>query len=86
VQALKDSIAAADGLLFVTPEYNSAIPGVAKNAVDRLSRPAADIPRCSAESRSVDGRFARRLRHHRQPERLAAGFAPSAPGSGRKVG
>ena len=45
VQALKDSIAAADGLLFVTPEYNNSMPGVMKNAVDWLSRPAADIPR-----------------------------------------
>jgi len=45
VKALKDAIAAADGLLFVTPEYNNSIPGVMKNAVDWLSRPAADIPR-----------------------------------------
>jgi len=42
---LKDRIAAADGLLLVTPEYNNSIPGVAKNAIDWLSRPAADIPR-----------------------------------------
>ncbi|APR81357.1 NADPH-dependent FMN reductase [Minicystis rosea] len=45
VQALKDKIAAADGLLLVTPEYNNSIPGVLKNAIDWLSRPAADIPR-----------------------------------------
>jgi len=45
VEALKDAIAAADGLLFVTPEYNNAMPGVMKNAVDWLSRPVADIPR-----------------------------------------
>ena len=45
VKALKDAIAAADGLLFVTPEYNNSMPGVMKNAVDWLSRPAADIPR-----------------------------------------
>jgi chromate reductase, NAD(P)H dehydrogenase (quinone) len=45
VKTLKDAIAAADGLLFVTPEYNNGIPGVAKNAVDWLSRPAADIAR-----------------------------------------
>src|SRR5690348_3127713 len=45
VTALKDAIAAADGLLLVTPEYNNSIPGVFKNVIDWLSRPAADIPR-----------------------------------------
>lgn len=45
VAKLKDAIAAADGLLIVTPEYNNGIPGVAKNAIDWLSRPPADIGR-----------------------------------------
>jgi NAD(P)H-dependent FMN reductase len=45
VEALKDRIAAADGLLLSTPEYNNGIPGVMKNAVDWLSRPPADIPK-----------------------------------------
>ena len=45
VQHLKYQIAAADGLLLVTPEYNNSIPGVIKNAIDWLSRPPADIPR-----------------------------------------
>jgi chromate reductase len=39
VQALKDKIAAADGIIIATPEYNRSIPGVLKNAIDWLSRP-----------------------------------------------
>jgi NAD(P)H-dependent FMN reductase len=45
VTALKDRVAAADGLLLVTPEYNNGIPGVFKNAIDWLSRPDSDIKR-----------------------------------------
>lgn len=45
VTQLKDRIAAADGLLLVTPEYNNGIPGVFKNAIDWLSRPSGDIAR-----------------------------------------
>lgn len=41
VVALKAAIAEADGLLFVTPEYNYSVPGVLKNAVDWASRPPA---------------------------------------------
>ena len=45
VTLLKDAIAAADGLLMVTPEYNNGVPGVFKNAIDWLSRPGSDIKR-----------------------------------------
>lgn len=45
VADLKDAIAGADALLLATPEYNNSLPGVFKNAIDWLSRPAADIPR-----------------------------------------
>ena len=45
VTRLKEAIAGAHGLLLVTPEYNNSIPGVAKNAIDWLSRPSADIGR-----------------------------------------
>ena len=41
VQELRERIAAADGLIFATPEYNSSIPGVLKNAIDWASRPRA---------------------------------------------
>ncbi|CAE6834416.1 NADPH-dependent FMN reductase [Paraburkholderia haematera] len=36
---LKQRVEAADGLLFVTPEYNRSMPGVLKNALDWGSRP-----------------------------------------------
>ena len=39
VLRLKAAIQAADGVLFVTPEYNRSIPGVLKNAIDHASRP-----------------------------------------------
>lgn len=39
VTELREAIAAADGLLFATPEYNASIPGVLKNAIDWASRP-----------------------------------------------
>ena len=35
----REEIAAADGVLFVTPEYNRGVPGVLKNAIDVGSRP-----------------------------------------------
>lgn len=38
-KALKESIAAVDAVLFVTPEYNRSIPGGLKNAIDWASRP-----------------------------------------------
>jgi len=45
VTQLKEAIVKADGVLLVTPEYNNSIPGVFKNAIDWLSRPASDIKR-----------------------------------------
>lgn len=40
---LRAAIAAADGVLFVSPEYNHAVPGVLQNAIDWASR-APDQP------------------------------------------
>ena len=41
VAHLRAVIAGADAVLFATPEYNSSIPGVLKNAIDWASRPLA---------------------------------------------
>ena len=48
VEDLKNQIAAADGLLLVTPENNNSMPGVFKNAIDWLTRPPEDRPRIFA--------------------------------------
>lgn len=39
VRHMKEEIATAQGVLFVTPEYNRSVPGVLKNAIDHGSRP-----------------------------------------------
>ena len=44
VAHLRRAIAGADAVLFATPEYNSSIPGVLKNAVDWASRPLPTNP------------------------------------------
>ncbi|WEV47287.1 NAD(P)H-dependent oxidoreductase [Bifidobacterium sp. ESL0690] len=36
---MKQKVEAADGVLFVTPEYNRSFSGVIKNAIDWASRP-----------------------------------------------
>jgi len=38
-RAFRERARVADGVLFVTPEYNRSIPGVLKNAIDVGSRP-----------------------------------------------
>lgn len=44
VERLKGAIGRADGVLFVTPEYNHVIPGVLQNAIDWASRPGMRSP------------------------------------------
>jgi chromate reductase len=39
VRRLRDDWAAADAILFATPEYNGSVPGGLKNAIDWASRP-----------------------------------------------
>ncbi|MFD1328753.1 NADPH-dependent FMN reductase [Mycoplana ramosa] len=53
---LKDLVAAADGVMLFTPEYNNSIPGVFKNALDWMTRPASDISRVfSAKPFAITG-------------------------------
>jgi len=42
VARLREQVAAADGILIATPEYNQSLPGVLKNAIDWLSRPGPE--------------------------------------------
>jgi len=44
VGALKQAIAAADGVIFSVPEYNYSIPGGLKNALDWISSPPSSSP------------------------------------------
>jgi chromate reductase, NAD(P)H dehydrogenase (quinone) len=44
VQHFRDQIAAADGLVISSPEYNHGMPGVLKNALDWASRPHNSSP------------------------------------------
>ena len=42
VRRLREDWAAADAILFATPEYNGSVPGVLKNAIDWASRPVRE--------------------------------------------
>ncbi len=44
VHRLREDWAAADAILFATPEYNGSVPGGLKNAVDWASRPVREAP------------------------------------------
>ena len=55
VAVLKDALAACDGLLLISPEYNNGIPGVFKNAIDWMSRPPGGTSLFKAKPVAVIG-------------------------------
>lgn len=67
VQAFADDIRAANGVLFVTPEYNFSIPGALKNAIDWVSRlpnqPFKDKP-VAIQSASTSPVGGARMQYH----------------------
>jgi chromate reductase len=78
VVALHDAVAAADGILLFSPEYNGSFPAVTKNVIDWLSRPpkAWEGQAISLVATSPGGRAGQGVRDHfsaimaRQPVRL----------------
>jgi chromate reductase, NAD(P)H dehydrogenase (quinone) len=55
VARLRQAIRCADGIIIATPEYNHAIPGVLKNALDWASRPTTSLPLTGKLTTSRDG-------------------------------
>ncbi len=79
VADLRAAIAAADAVLFATPEYNGSVPGQLKNALDWVSRPYATNPLRNTPG-GRGGREHRRLRR-----RLGAGRPPADPRPDRRA-
>ena len=98
VAAVKEQLASAEGLIIATPEYNHSIPGVAKNAIDWLSRPPRDVPRVFRDLQvalmgATPGRGATLLSQnawlpilHTLGMRLWSGRSMAVPAAGEKFG
>ena len=69
---LREAVAAADAVIFATPEYNSSIPGALKNALDWASRPFATNS-FRNKPVAVIGLERRCLRRHLGPGRAPQG-------------
>lgn len=75
VRELRALVAAADGLLIATPEYNQSMPGVLKNAIDWVSRAAPDevlAGKPVAILGATTGRWGTRLAQHALRQTLTA--------------
>ena len=82
VRRLREEWAAADAILFSTPEYNGSVPGGLKNAIDWASRPARgrapeqDRSRSSAQAPASSARSGR----SRTSSESSASPAPASSG------
>lgn len=95
VQALADAIAAADGVVISTPEYNRGLSGVLKNALDWISRtrghpfrdkPVAIMSAADGVSGGVRAQFSLRLALVSFRPRLVAGPDVALGRSGQAFG
>lgn len=74
VRHLRLLVAAADGLLIATPEYNQSMPGVLKNTLDWLSRGPEEVlvGKPIAVMGATSGMWGTRLAQHALRQTLAA--------------
>src|SRR5258708_16592180 len=73
VRAFKEAIRQADAVLIVTPEFNSSIPGVLKNAIDWASRPSGKSVRIGKPTAIMHIRAAMSTAStHRTPSQILA--------------
>jgi chromate reductase len=75
----REQLKSADGILFVTPEYNRSIPGALKNALDVGSRPwgksAWDGKPAAVVSQSIGALGGMAAAHHLRQVMLAVNLA-----------
>lgn len=78
VEKLRDAIRSADAVLFATPEYNHGLPGVLKNAIDWVSRPAPENPLLNKPTAimGASGGLMGTVRAQQQLREVLQGFTP----------
>ena len=88
VQRLADQIKAADAVIIASPEYNKALPGVLKNALDWVSRtkgaplagkPVAILSAADGRAGGERSQFSLRLALNAFHPRLLTGWTTPTP-------